>query len=340
MKINTYDIGKFLYNPLSLSNSALIYGPNYGLVKNRAKQIEQAIIKPGNEFNKYLFHYENIKEQIHLVQEAIFSFSLYGTAQKLIIINDFSASINEQFKNIIINLPQTCFLLILSEDLPPSSSLRKFYEKEKNILSIPCYKEDNLSIKKIVDNMCSQHNIRYDPKIIGFLAEYTNGHTMIIENELKKLILLKSNDIISLEDIKLAILSPIESSIEELCYQVGLGRLKEAIIINQKLLSENIAVITLIRSLVRHFFRIYLAKSFIKQGVTESQAMAKLAPPIFFKNIPQFSLQIKRYSDKYIENLIVELNNIESKYKHGEFKTITPYENLLIRIINHEFASV
>lgn len=84
-----------------------------------------------------------------------------------------------------------------------------------------------------------------------------------------------------------------------------------------KLQNDGNNLVSIIRVLIRHFFRLYQVKSLIMQGSSEAEAVASLSPPVFFKQVQDFNRSIKLWSDIELFDFLKDLNAIELMAKQN-----------------------
>ena len=131
---------------ISNYNSILFYGINLGLKKHFKEKI-----KSSNRNNLILnFNQEELIKDNNLLINEISNSSLFQE-KKIIFIENGTEKILAALEEVIINLGENK-IIIFSETLEKKSKLRNYYEKSKDLVAVPCYEDNEITIKKIITN--------------------------------------------------------------------------------------------------------------------------------------------------------------------------------------------
>jgi DNA polymerase III subunit delta len=326
MKILPQHVAAFLKQPPPAITACLIYGPDNGLVKEHfttlSKNITPALDDP---FTVTDFTYETLKDNPFLLSDALAELSFFG-GRKLIRIHNAPASISPALQEIITSHTEGAFLIISSGDLPPTSNLRKLFETPAYLATIPCYNDEGVGLRKLIESRLTLSGVSFDPDVIPYLLRALAGDRLIISSELEKLVTyMGDSSHITLEDASSCIASdPLESSLEALSFSLAS---RDAAAIQQNLtllLSEAISPIAMLRTASNYFMRLYSVKTLLTQGTAESQAMSQLRPPVFFKNVPLFQQHLRNWTEAGLLSVIRTLVRLEAECK----KTGSPAELL------------
>ena len=80
-------------------------------------------------------------------------------------------------------------------------------------------------------------------------------------------------------------------------------------------------------------------KSFLADGVSKSQAISFLKPPIFFKYRLSFEKQLDRWSIEDIEIAIRKLLIGRKKFLRGDISANSYFQNCILEIVSLKFNS-
>ncbi|MFN7039452.1 MAG: DNA polymerase III subunit delta [Alphaproteobacteria bacterium] len=333
MKILPNNVDRFLSAPPNNIKSILIYGPDNGLASERVQSLTRKLGgKLDDPFNIFELNYDKVKDHPYYLKELIYSISLTGQ-RKIIKIISVSSNINPELCEILSNIKTQNIVIMIAGELPPSSSVRKFFETNINSASIACYTEENQALRSFISNYLKKHNFTYENGVIEQLEELISGDRFIIKNELDKLMTyVGDRKNIQLSDIENCNINLINASMEEFC-QYLICRDVKSINIFTYLLEENISPISIIRNIVRYIIRLYQAKLEMEKGKTIKDAISTLSPALFFKQVPIFTKALNIWSVKELINLLENLTQLEIACK----KTGTPVklicERLLINLV-------
>ena len=303
MIIKSYEIKNYL----NTNSIFLFYGENTGL----KEEILESLFK-----KKYLgciFRYseKEILDNLDIFYNQINSESLFDN-KKLIIITNASDKIKEDIENILIKQLKDITIVLISNLLQKKSKLRNLFEKEKDLVIVPFYKDNYRSLADITRNFFREREILSSQETINIIIEKASGDRKNLKNELIKIEnFLGSKKKLSTQSVlKLTNLSE-NYSIQELVNNSLARNKKDTLkIINENNFSfEDCIIIT--RSMLYAANR--LLKLIEKKNKTENleTLISSYRPPIFWKDKEMIKNQIKNWKLDNIKNLIFKINKIE-----------------------------
>ncbi|AIL65473.1 DNA polymerase III subunit delta [Rickettsiales bacterium Ac37b] len=317
MKISQSNIIEFINNIPSHIKAFLVYGPDGGLVTERVNSIISKFLNKNfqNSLSFFEFNYDKLKDNLEEFISILYSRSLTGE-KKVIKIYDVRSSMITTLQEILLKYEGQNIVVFASGDLPPGSTVRKFFENGKSVAAIACYHDEQKTIKNIIIYKLKSYGFSYDNDALLFLESHISGDRVLILNAIEKLITYKGNDKhIKLQDVLESTVDQLSTSLDALCYSVADFNYENTNDILQQLLAENIQVITIIRSLSRYFIRLYQVKCEEEKGIVATEAIKILEPPLFFKNVHIFLQHIKKWTSSMLIQIIEELCILEANSK-------------------------
>lgn len=335
MKIPANKIDSFVTRPDKNILGALIYGSDYGLNSLRANSLHKAIIdNPKDVFRNLEISYKDIKKDPAKLNDNLKAKSLFP-GRRFIKITDCEASITKPLSEIIKSYTGNSFIILMAEDLSPTSSLRKLFESQNNLASIACYKDDISSTKQIILQFFKENSYIPASGVVDSIAHHFSGNRLLVLSELNKLITYKGSDKnINLNDVALCINDNVEMSLESLSHAFASANFNELENSLQRSLEENTSAITIIRTLMYYFNKLYTVRCKIDNGVSTDQAVSSLKPPIFFKNVPIFKSHLNIWNQEKIITLLTALQNLELQCKNSKLPSETLLKNFLFLMAN------
>lgn len=330
MKLPNSRIEIFSKKPDNGIKAVLVYGPDSGLVAERSKEMLHAVVDDlSDPFRTIQFYFDDIKSDAARLSDEINAMSLLG-GRRFIRIVDAGTSLPEELGEAITSSKSDTLVVFEAGELTPTSSLRKFFEKEDSVVALPCYKDDMAAVRRVIEMRLRQENFSWDTDSINYLIRSFAGDRLVILSEIEKLITYMGSDRkISLKNVKDCIGDNVESSLDELCMAVAsrdLGQIEKNL---QRILTEGMGAIAPIRAILRYFFRIQQVRGAMAGGANEQQAIATLRPPIFFKQMDIFRSHLQIWNTNAVDNMILALLKLEAECK----QTGSPAELLLTRFL-------
>jgi DNA polymerase-3 subunit delta len=183
MIFKSYEINKINQN---INHFILFYGKNEGL-KNEALNI---LIKNKNNVSNY--EEKEILDNENFFIENILSKSLFEQ-QKSIIIKRATDKILRIIEFLHLKNLEDTTIIINAENLEKKSKLRFFFEKEKNLICVPFYPDNDQTLSKLAYNLLRDKKISISPANINLIITKCNGDREALINELKKIELFGKN---------------------------------------------------------------------------------------------------------------------------------------------------
>ena len=137
----------FELNKLKLDNYNfyLFYGDNEGL----KEETINSLFEENYLNNVYKYDEKEILDKRNDFFNTVLTKSFFDN-EKLIIINRTTDKINGIIEELLKKKPQDILFILNSKNLEKKSTLRKFFEKEKEIICVPFYEDNNQTLNSIV----------------------------------------------------------------------------------------------------------------------------------------------------------------------------------------------
>ena len=339
MKMSSDDFIKKLNSLKGESyTSVLLYGLNGGLIDFIANDITEYFEKESSVIIK-MYDSEIEKSSEELYKE-IFNMSLFGE-HKLIIIKGASNKITANIKDIMdrassdgVDLKSQCFLLLLSDNLDSKSQLRGYYEKEKSLLSVPCYEDNSKTTSSTIMSFFGKHDIKYNSSLISDISSFASKDRGILLNDLSTFFLyLGDRKEFNQEDVVNFFYDSTVAAIDELVDAIFDGSIRKSHTTFSKLISSDIQMVTIIRSIISHLFSIRSGKEAMMTKGLKSDEVVKFAR-VFFKRAASY----KRHLDMPLErldNILHKLANLEIKIKQ-----YSAHESMCLALFSQAITSM
>lgn len=298
MKITPAKVKGFLAKPDTAVLAILIFGPDRGLVRERAKALGKTVLDDLNDpFRVVELTATALKADPARLADEAQAMSFTG-GRRLIMISDAADSLTATFKSFLEHPVGDALIVIEGGELTTRSSLRKLFEGEKTCAAaIACYGDEGRGLQEVIRETLATHNLRPSPDAMGFLIENLGSDRMVTRGELEKLALYKGGEgTIELEDCLAAIGDNGTTTFDDIIYSAANGNssgLDKALL---RTFDEGQSPIAIIRAATRHFQRLHLAAGQMQKGMNADQAMKTLRPPVIFKVADAFRAQLRRWT--------------------------------------------
>ena len=306
-------------------NYYLFYGKNDGA---KQEEIEKIISSNKNKsLSKYDEKYILMNSENFL--NDIYSGSLFEN-EKIIIINSATDRIIKIIEQILGKKNLNISIIIEADALEKKSKLRNFFEKEKELICVAFYPDNQETLSKIANNYLKDKKIILSQSNINLIVNRSNGNRGLLKNELQKIEFYSKNKKITSEAIlKLTNLTENFSMSELIDNCLAKNQKKTILILNENNFS-NEDCIQILRLFLNKLKKILqLSKEFEKNNNLE-KTISEARPPIFWKDKEITKKQISIWKTKNIKNLIYKLNEIELDMKKNFNISINLVTNFIL----------
>ena len=302
-------IKSFELNKLELNNHNfyLFYGDNEGLKDETIKNLFEK--KYPNKIHRY--EEKDVIDNKNQFFNSVLTKSFFDN-ERLIIISRATDKIKEIIEEIIEKNPPDVQFILNSRNLEKKSRLRKFSEKEKKIICVPFYEDNNQTLNSIITQFFRNKKIPISQKLINILVERSRGDRKNLKIELAKIesFSLNKKSIDLGQIISLTNLADNYSASELVDSSLAKNTRKTIAILNENNYSDEDNII-IIRTLLSKIKRLLKIQKFVNEKNNVDQALSLIKPPVFWKDKPVITQQINAWKENELENLIYETNEIE-----------------------------
>ena len=308
------------------SNYYLFYGENEGL-KTEAINI---IKKSGFTKNVYRYDESEILNNYDNFLNEITNKSFFEE-NKLIIISRVSEKIYtliDEIKNAEIDDVK---IIINSGKLDKKSKLRQNFEKQKDLVCIAFYEDDNKTLANLTYKFFQDKKISISREITNLLVERCRGDRNNLKNELSKIELFLKDKKNITQDQLLNLTNLAEnysfSELVDACLSKNVN--KTVRIINENNFSSEDCV-SIVRTFLAKSKRLLLLKQMNNKNNNLEKNISDFKPPIFWKDKEIVRQQFKHWSLENIENLIFFINDIELILKKNNINSVNLLNDFIL----------
>ena len=299
-------IKSFETNKINIHNNNIIlmYGKNEGL----KKQITDKLTSKFTDIK--IYEEKEILDNSNNFLENILNKSLFSEDQIFIIkrATDKIHKIIEQ-----INLKETSdIILINSDNLDKKSKLRSFFEKDKKLICIPVYPDNEQTLSKLAFEFFKKKNILISQVNINQIVTKSFGDRENLYGELIKIENFSNNGKKLTDDIIKKLINSSENhSISELidnCLEKN--KIKLIKILNENIYTNEDCIIIL-RTLLIKTKKILILSMEYEKNRNIDQTISSAKPPIFWKDKETTKRQIQNWKPQNLRSLIYNINELE-----------------------------
>ena len=334
MKFTGVQLANFLKRPDAAVTVALVFGPDEGLVRERADALVKAILGDAGDdpFRLALLTADKIRQDPALLADEAAAMSLMG-GRRVVRVRDAADGISASLKHVLEAGRGEALLVLEAGDLGKSSSLRKLCEAADKAAAIPCYADGPREIASLIRDTLQAQRIAIGDDTVEYLVGNLGSDRAVSRQEIEKLVLYAgAGGRIELADAVASVGDSSALELEDVIYDALDGRNATIDGALTRLFLEGQAPVSIVRAVMRHAQRLHFCAAQVAGGQPLDLAVRGLRPPIFFKYTDRFRRQAEQWPQDRCERLLKRLTQAELDLKRTGYPDETLCRHLLIHL--------
>jgi DNA polymerase III subunit delta len=292
--IKSSGVARFLKSPDPSCRAVLIYGPDAGLVAERASALAETFARKGRGHTETVrlddrdLGEDPARIEVELRVKPMFADRsvVRVTAGQRLDTAALKATLAEPSEN---------FLIVEAGNLRPDSGLRKVFEKDKTAVALPCY-SDERALAGMIDDELAEAGLSIDSDARTYLMTRLGADQALSRSEVAKLALYAAGGkTISADDVEAIVGDAAETALENFVYAASGGDPAIALRELQRLAAAGTDNAAALAALGRHFTQLHRVAAAQSAGGSFEDAVRSLRPRPHFKREPQFLAHCKRW---------------------------------------------
>jgi len=312
------------------NNLVLIYGENLGLINDlKIKILEK------NQKSKILkFNQDEILKRENVFFEELNNRSLFEEKKVFFIDN-----VNDKFLKIVervLSLENENSIFLYSDILEKKSKLRNLFEKEKKTDIVPCYKDNEITLKNIISKNLKDYS-GLTTVIINLIIDSCGNSRTKIRNEIIKIKAFFNGSSLNYESIsKLLNIKENEDFNFVRDFAISGNKKKTGEYLDNTILETEKTTYYL--SNINQ--RLMKLKEVLNNKKNIEQTINEIRPPIFWKDKSTFLLQARVWNIKKLDEALKNIYSTEIRLKsNADINKNIVLKNLIVDICNLATAS-
>ena len=330
MKLTGQQIARFLARPPDDIAAILLFGPDEGLVKERAAAAQRAVLggDADDPFRLAVLEAESLRQDPARLPDEAAQLSLLG-GRRVVRVRDAADGTAKPLETVLAGSPGGALVVIEAGDLAPSSSLRKLVEGAANAAAIGCYPDGPQELEQLIRDTARARGVKIADEAVEYLVDSLGGDRLVTRQEIDKLMLFAGDGgTVTLDDAVASVGDSSALVIDEVLLDAFGGAAVEATLSRLFLAGE--APVTLLRAAQRHAQRLHLAGARIAAGEPAEAALRSLR--LNFRVASRFRTQLEKWPPARLAPLMARLTQAELDCKTTGYPDET--------ICRHLFATI
>ena len=292
MKIPPGRAEAFLKSPDAGIRAVLIYGPDAGLVRERADRLARSVVADDRDpFRISELSCADLAGDPPRLNDEAAALCLTG-GRRVVRVRDADDRLGDAFQQFLADPPGDALVVVEAGELGARSKLRAAFEAAKTGGALPCYVEEGAALVGAVRAAMAERGLMADSDAARTLAALLGPDRMLLRSEVEKLALyLGERRTVTEDDVLACGAEAAATSIDEAvdACLAGDGRATDMAL--GRLAAEGVAPVRVLRALATHLAKLEAVHARAVAGEDPVQAAA--SQRIFFKRQPAFRAQLR-----------------------------------------------
>jgi DNA polymerase III subunit delta len=314
------EIEKFLARPDPARPIVLVFGPDAGLVRERAEALVRASIDdPKDPFQLARLDGDDLaSEPTRLVEEAN-TIPLFG-GRRAVWVRAGSRNFAPAVEALVAAASPDCRVVIEAGDLKRTAPLRALCERAKNVVALPCYADTERDLVRLIDDELREAGLAISPDARAALVPLLGGDRLASRQEIAKLALFaRGKAQVELDDVMAVVADASTLALDGLIDAAFAGRTTELEVQFGKARTAGTSPGTIVSTALRQVTQLHRARLAVEDGASVSEATGVIQPFVHFSRKAAVETALRSWTSARLERAMAQLAEalLESRKQAG-----------------------
>lgn len=279
------DVEKFIQKPDFSRPVILLYGPDAGLVSERADRLaSKSGVDLKDPFCLLRLDADDGASDPSRIADEAHTIGMFGSKRLIRISGTTRRDLTKSIKPVLDVPSDDAVILIEAGELAKSSALRKMLETHPAALCIPCYQDTDAALEQLIDEEIVNAGFAIDRETRQALKSMLGDNRMVSRNELAKLALYcEGKDTIRLDDLNQMVGDASRLVLDDVIDSAATGNTQRLQALLPKALEAGNRADMILAATLRHFHLLQSGRSRIETNRQNAgSVISSLRPPIHF----------------------------------------------------------
>jgi DNA polymerase-3 subunit delta len=303
---------RFTAKPPPKLAAALFYGPDQGLVRERAEQLAKSVVADlADPFRVTELDEDALAADPAKLWDEAAAISMLG-GRRVVRVRGAGNASAKLFERFLEAPPGDALIVVEAGELAKGTGLRRVFEEAENAAAIACYLDTGEKLEDVVQAAMKQAGLTIEPAAVAEAVSRLGSDRGVTRRELEKLALYAQGEkTVTIAHVQAVMGDESELRMEAVCDAAGEGdyvRLDRQL---TRLWASGASPVGVIRMALAHFQRVLLTKAKADEGAPVAEIMRSLRPPVHFQRQDSFRAQVTRISRAQLEQALEALYEAE-----------------------------
>jgi DNA polymerase III subunit delta len=302
------DAESFVARPDPKRPIVLLFGPDAGLVRERAEAIVRASVDNTDDpFSLVRIDGDDLSgNPLRLVEEAN-TIPLFG-GKRAVWVKAGSRNIVPAVEALIGAPSPDCRVVIEAGDLRRNAALRVVCEKAKTVAAIACYPDAERDLARLIDEEMREAGLTMAPDVRAVLVPFLGGDRQATRSELRKLALYAhGRGQVTVEDVLAVAADASALALDGAVDAAFAGRLPDVEQQFAKARAAGTSPGSIVSGALRQLAQLHRLRLAVESGSSVASAVENMRPPPHFRRKPLIEAAVNAWTAERLVELMAQL---------------------------------
>jgi DNA polymerase III subunit delta len=326
-------VAAFLERPEPEIRAVLLYGPEAGLVRERADRLARHVCPALNDpFRVAELSGPALADDPARLGDEAAQLSLSG-GRRVVRVRGAGDAQAKLFAGFLDASPGDTLIVVEAAELSRGSTLRRAFEAARCAVAIGCYPDTARERTAVIRETLAAHRVAASREAVQYLAEHLGSDRLLTRSELEKLALFAGDGgRVELDDARLSVGDSAALALDDAVMAAAEGDVARLERVLDRIFQEGSSPVTVVRAALRHLQRLHPLVAMVAAGTPVGEAMRQARPPVFYKYEDSFKRQLGKWSEGGLRIQLDRLARAELNMKQTGFPAETLSREALLAL--------
>lgn len=295
--IKAADVDRFIARPDPAMPILLVYGPDAGLVRERADALVKASVDdPNDPFSFVRIEGEDLTGNPSRLVEEAHTVPLFG-GRRAVLVKAGGRNIVAAVEPVVAAPSSECRVIIEAGDLKKTAPLRTLCEKSKVAAALPCYADGERDLARLIDDEMRGANLQIATDARAMLLGLLGGDRLASRNEVRKLALYaQGTGRVGLTDVMAVVADASALALDGVIDSAFAGKTSDVETEFGKARAGGSSPAAIVSAAIRQVANLHKMKLAVEGGDSIEFAMKRGAPPVHFSRERDVGAALRAWS--------------------------------------------
>lgn len=316
MRIAPSRLTDFLQRPDPEILAVLLYGPDAGLVRERADTLARTVCPdPSDPFRVADLNGAVLAgDPARLADEAA-QLSFAG-GRRVVRVRAAADALGRLFAGFLAGSAGEALVVVEAGELSGSSGLRRAFEGSPRAAAIGCYPDAPRDRAAVIRESLMAHRVTASPDASRYLVDHLGEDRLVTRSEIEKLALyVGDGGRVDLDDAVVSVGDSAALELDDAVMAAAEGDMARLDRVLGRVFQEGESPVAVARALLRHLHRLHAMAARVSTGAPVEDVMRAARPPIFFKHQDGIRRQLGQWHEPALRTALERLAQAEIQMK-------------------------